>query len=84
MWPAAHRLQICSGWSKLNPGQQACWVLVHLRNGHTFAALAAGFGVGTTTAWSMSRTPWLCWPPRPRHPLGVWVFAGLGLIVDVK
>jgi hypothetical protein len=26
-------------------------VLVHLRKGETFAGLAAGFGVGTTTAW---------------------------------
>jgi hypothetical protein len=26
-------------------------VLVYLRKGETFAELAAGFGVGTTTAW---------------------------------
>jgi hypothetical protein len=26
-------------------------VLAHLRKGDTFAELAAGFGVGTTTAW---------------------------------
>jgi hypothetical protein len=37
--------------AQLNPGQQALLVLVHLRKGETFAALAAGFGVGTTTAW---------------------------------
>ena len=46
-----HRKQICSAWRKLNCGQQALLVLAHLRNGETFAALAAGFGVGTTTAW---------------------------------
>jgi hypothetical protein len=46
-----HRRQIGSAWRKLNPGQQALLVLVHLRNGDTFAALAAGFGVGVATAW---------------------------------
>ena len=41
-----------SSWSwKLNPGQQALLVLVHLRKGETFASLAAGSGVGTATAW---------------------------------
>ena len=42
---------IGSGWRKLNPGQQALLVLVYLRKGETFAELAAGFGVGTATAW---------------------------------
>jgi hypothetical protein len=46
-----HRRQISSAWRKLNPGQQALLVLVHLRKGETFAGLAAGFGVGTATAW---------------------------------
>jgi hypothetical protein len=46
-----HRKQIGSAWRKLNPGQQALLVLAHLRNGERFAVLAAGFGVGTTTAW---------------------------------
>jgi hypothetical protein len=40
-----------SRWRKLNPGQQALLVLAYLRKGETFAELAAGFGVGTTTAW---------------------------------
>jgi DDE superfamily endonuclease/Helix-turn-helix of DDE superfamily endonuclease len=35
----------------LNPGRQALLVLVYLRKGETFAELAAGFGVGTATAW---------------------------------
>jgi hypothetical protein len=39
------------GWQKLNPGQQALLVLAHLRKGETLAGLAAGFGVGTATAW---------------------------------
>ena len=46
-----HRIWIGSLWRKLNPGQQALLVLAYLRKGETFAELAAGFGVGTTTAW---------------------------------
>jgi len=46
-----HRAQIGSPWRKLNPGQQALLVLAYLRKGETFADLAAGFGVGTATAW---------------------------------
>jgi Helix-turn-helix of DDE superfamily endonuclease/DDE superfamily endonuclease len=36
---------------KLNPAQEALLVLAYLRKGETFADLAAGFGVGRTTAW---------------------------------
>jgi Helix-turn-helix of DDE superfamily endonuclease len=46
-----HRKSIGSCWRKLNSGQQALVVLAYLRKGETFAELAAGFGVGTTTAW---------------------------------
>jgi len=46
-----HRISIGSLWRKLNPGQQALLVLVYLRKGETFASLAAGFRVGTATAW---------------------------------
>jgi hypothetical protein len=46
-----HRAAIGSLWRKLNPGQQALLVLAYLRKGDPFAELAAGFGVGTTTAW---------------------------------
>jgi hypothetical protein len=46
-----HRKSIGSRWRKLNPGRQALLVLAYLRKGETFADLAAGFGVGTTTAW---------------------------------
>ena len=46
-----HRASTGSPWRKLNPGQQALLVLVYLRKGETFAEVAAGFGVGTSTAW---------------------------------
>jgi hypothetical protein len=46
-----HRASIGSLWRRLNPGQQALLVLVHLRKGEPFAQVAAGFGVGTATAW---------------------------------
>src|SRR5215469_7045209 len=46
-----HRKSIRSCWRKLNPGHQALLVLAYLRKGETFAELAAGFAVGTTTAW---------------------------------
>jgi DDE superfamily endonuclease/Helix-turn-helix of DDE superfamily endonuclease len=46
-----HRISIGSLRRKLNPGQQALLVLAYLRKGETFAELAAGFGIGTATAW---------------------------------
>jgi hypothetical protein len=46
-----HRAIIGSCWRKLNPGRQALLVLAYLRKGETFAELAAGFGIGTATAW---------------------------------
>jgi hypothetical protein len=46
-----HRKQIGSPWRKLDPGRQALLVLAYLRKGETFAELAAGFGIGTATAW---------------------------------
>ena len=46
-----HRISIGSPWRKLNAGQQGLLVLVYLRKGETFAQVAAGFGVGTATAW---------------------------------
>ena len=50
-----HRISIGSCRRKLNPGQQALLVLAYLRKGETFAEVAAGFGVGTTTAWRYAR-----------------------------
>lgn len=46
-----HRKAIGSVWRKLDAGRQALPVLVHLKKGETFAQVAAGFGVGTATAW---------------------------------
>jgi hypothetical protein len=46
-----HRKDIGSRWRKLNPGQQALLVLAYLKKDETYAGVAAGFGVGTTTAW---------------------------------
>ena len=46
-----HRKRIGSCWRKLNPARQALLVLAYLRKGETFAELAAGFGIGTATAW---------------------------------
>ena len=46
-----HRKKIGSAWRKLNPGRQALLVPACLRKGDTFAELAAGFGIGTATAW---------------------------------
>jgi hypothetical protein len=46
-----HRKRIGSPWRKLGCGRQALLVLAYVRKGETFAELAAGFGVGTATAW---------------------------------
>jgi hypothetical protein len=46
-----HRRAIGSRWRRLSAGRQALLTLAHLRVGHTYAQLAAGFGVGTTTAY---------------------------------
>jgi Helix-turn-helix of DDE superfamily endonuclease len=46
-----HRKQAGSRWRKPGAGQQAPLVLAYLHIGETFAELAAGFGVGTATAW---------------------------------
>ncbi|MEV8563464.1 transposase family protein [Streptomyces sp. NPDC051917] len=46
-----HRRAIGSRWRRLSTGRQALLTLAHLRVGHTYTQLAAGFGVGTTTAY---------------------------------
>ncbi len=38
-------------WRCLSAERQALLALAHLRNGHSYAQLAAGFGIGTTTAY---------------------------------
>ncbi|GAA4232107.1 hypothetical protein FHR32_005978 [Streptosporangium album] len=50
-----HRVAINSSRRILNPGRQALLVLVYLRKGETFAEIAAGFGIGTATAWRYVR-----------------------------
>ena len=37
--------------AQAQPGRQALLVLAYLRKSETFAELAAGFGIGTATAW---------------------------------
>jgi hypothetical protein len=51
----AHRRAIGSLWRKLPPHQQALLALAHLRNGDTYARLAAGFGVGIATVYRYVR-----------------------------
>ncbi|MFC9288869.1 transposase family protein [Streptomyces sp. NPDC057052] len=46
-----HRRTIGSRWRRLSAGRQALLTLARLRVGHTYAQLASGFGVGTTTAY---------------------------------
>ncbi|MFE1271410.1 transposase family protein [Streptomyces sp. NPDC058757] len=46
-----HRRAIGSRWRRLSAGRQALLTRAHLRMGHTYAQLAAGFGIGTTTAY---------------------------------
>ncbi|MBL1086577.1 transposase [Streptomyces actinomycinicus] len=45
------RRVIGTRWRRLSASRQALLTLTHLRNGHTYAQLAAGFGVGATTAY---------------------------------
>lgn len=46
-----HRRGLGTRWRRLSAGRQALLALAHLRNGHPYVQLAAGFGVGTTTAY---------------------------------
>jgi hypothetical protein len=68
-----HRTAIGSCWRKLNPGRQALLVLVHLRKGEGFAELAAGFGVGTATAWRYARKTVTLLAARPRSCAARWL-----------
>ena len=45
------RRSLGTRWRRLNAGRQALLTLAHLRNGQPYAQLAAGFGIGTTTAY---------------------------------
>src|SRR4051794_41908081 len=44
-----NRTELKTRWRRLEPGRQALLVLAHLRKGETYADLATGFDIGTTT-----------------------------------
>jgi hypothetical protein len=48
---AAHRAACGTRWRRLSAARQALLVLAHLRLGHTYAQLAAGFEVGVSTVY---------------------------------
>ncbi|ODU05647.1 MAG: transposase [Pseudonocardia sp. SCN 72-86] len=45
----SRRAEVGTRWRRLSAGDQAVLVLAHLRKGDTYAELAAGYGIGTTT-----------------------------------
>jgi hypothetical protein len=45
------RNQVRARWRRLTVGRQALHVVAHLRKGETYADLATGFGIGTTTVF---------------------------------
>ncbi|MEV6013223.1 IS5 family transposase [Streptomyces sp. NPDC051976] len=47
----ARRRERGTRWRRLTADRQALLVLAHLRCGHTYAQLAAGFGIGLTTVY---------------------------------
>jgi hypothetical protein len=66
-----HRKKTRSRRRKLNPGRQALLVLAYLRKGETIAELAAGFGIGTATAWRyVHRNRGAAGRPRPETAPG--------------
>jgi hypothetical protein len=53
----AHRTQLRSRWRRLDAGQQALLTVAHLRKGETYADLACGFAIGTSTVYRYLRSP---------------------------
>ena len=51
----AHRNQRATRWRKLTAGRQALLVVAYLRKGETYADLACGFQVGTSTVYRYIR-----------------------------
>ncbi len=49
--PRGRRAAIGSRWPRLAVGRQALLVMAHLRKGETYADLACGFGIGTSTVY---------------------------------
>lgn len=56
-WPRSrkNRTELKTRWRRLEPGRQALLVLAYLRKGETYADLAIGFDVGTTTVYRYVR-----------------------------
>ncbi|GAB3286101.1 hypothetical protein GCM10027456_81930 [Kineosporia babensis] len=50
-----HRRQLKTRWRVLSSHQQALMLLAYLKKGETYRDLAAGFGVGATTAYRYLR-----------------------------
>jgi hypothetical protein len=50
-----HRNQLATRWRKLSAGRQALLVVAYLRKGETYAAVACGFQVGTSTVYRYVR-----------------------------
>ena len=51
----AHRNSKGTRWRRLDAGRQALLVVAHLRKGETYADLACGFGIGTSTVYRYLR-----------------------------
>lgn len=50
-----HRNAIGTRWRRLDTGRQALPVVAHLRKGETYAELACGFAIGTSTVYRYLR-----------------------------
>ena len=50
-----HRRERATRWRKLSAGRQALLVIAYLRKGETYADLACGFRVGTSTVYRYVR-----------------------------
>jgi len=51
----AHRTKLRTRWRRLDAGQQALLTVAHLRKGETYADLACGFQIGTSTVYRYLR-----------------------------
>jgi hypothetical protein len=51
----AHRSKLRTRWRRLDVGRQALLTVAHLRKGETYADLACGFGIGTSTVYRYLR-----------------------------
>jgi hypothetical protein len=51
----AHRIQLRTRWRRLDAGQQALLTVAHLRKGETYAELACGYRIGTSTVYRYLR-----------------------------